>query len=80
MSESLNETVAAFEHCGRVYEVDFLLDSGIGHGWAYHIFDVTDQPGDKGVCVGEIQMDHPDNLSDRDIIREATAELERGGS
>lgn len=69
-TDSLNQTVWEGEVDGTVYEVDFLTDSGFGHGWTYHVF-----LGASAVQVGgDVQRDHHEQLGDREyleIVRDA---------
>ena len=55
MKKSLNKIVADFEHKGRKYEIDLLLDS-MGGGYAtYDIFDVTED--NEGKIVGQLSLE-----------------------
>jgi len=49
---SFNQTVARFNHKGRIYEIDYLLDADNNGFKKYDIFDVTN--GGLGDCVGHV--------------------------
>ena len=75
MKKSLNKTVADFEHSGRKYEIDLLLDS-ISNGYAtYDIFDITnDKIGD---FVGQLHLEQQEesDYMPSDLIKLAIKEL-----
>ncbi len=75
MSKNLNKNVADFEHNGRKYAVDLLLDS-ICNGYAsYDIFDVTE---DKlGKLVGQLYLEQQEesDYTPSDLIKLAIKEM-----
>ncbi len=75
MSKSLNKNVADFEHNGRKYEIDLLLDSMFNGFATYDIFDVTEDK--KGTTVAQLHLAQQgvDDYMPSELIEFAKKEL-----
>lgn len=71
MDKSLNKNVADFEHEGRKYEIDLLLDSAANGFQSYDVFDMTIG---KGMCICNFTMEEGDYMP-FELIKKAKEEM-----